>query len=154
MMSLADYESLRQNGVPAEESEECPPAAGRHRRTGGGERSTTDVGRMKIVFSSQASDDYLYWQHTDRKVLKRINDLVKEITRTPYEGTGKPEPLRHALAGYWSRRIDNNSDWFTGLREGRWSSHKFGITIEPAASLIFSSAKLAMPAACRPRLAQ
>ena len=62
---------------------------------------------MKIVFSSQAWDDYLYWQRTDRKVLKRINDLMKEITRTPYEGTGKPEPLRHALAGYWSRRIDD-----------------------------------------------
>ena len=62
---------------------------------------------MKIVFSSQAWDDYLYWQRTDRKILKRINDLVKEITRTPYEGTGKPEPLRYALAGYWSRRIDD-----------------------------------------------
>ena len=62
---------------------------------------------MKIVFSSQAWDDYLHWQRTDRKVLKRINDLIKEITRTPLEGTGKPEPLRHALAGYWSRRIDD-----------------------------------------------
>jgi toxin YoeB len=62
---------------------------------------------MKIVFSSQAWDDYLYWQRTDRKILKRINDLIKEITRTPFEGTGKPEPLRHALAGYWSRRIDD-----------------------------------------------
>ncbi len=62
---------------------------------------------MKIVFSSQAWDDYLYRQGTDRKVLKRINDLIKEIIRTPYQGTGKPEPLRHALAGYWSRRIDD-----------------------------------------------
>lgn len=62
---------------------------------------------MKILFSSQAWDDYLYWQHTDRKTLKRINDLIKEITRTPFQGTGKPEPLRHALAGYWSRRIDD-----------------------------------------------
>jgi toxin YoeB len=62
---------------------------------------------MKIVFSSQAWDDYLHWQRTDRKLLKRINDLIREITRTPYEGTGKPEPLRHALAGYWSRRIDD-----------------------------------------------
>ena len=61
---------------------------------------------MKIIFSSHAWDDYLHWQRTDRKVLKRINDLIKEITRTPFEGTGKPEPLRHALAGYWSRRID------------------------------------------------
>lgn len=62
---------------------------------------------MKIMFSGQAWDDYLYWQHTDRKMLKRINDLIKEITRTPFHGTGKPEPLRHALAGYWSRRIDD-----------------------------------------------
>lgn len=62
---------------------------------------------MKIVFSSQAWDDYLYWQQTDRKTLKRINNLIKEITRTPFQGTGKPEPLRHALAGYWARRIDD-----------------------------------------------
>jgi toxin YoeB len=62
---------------------------------------------MKVIFSSQAWDDYLHWQRTDRKVLKRINDLIKEITRTPFEGAGKPEPLRHALAGYWSRRIDD-----------------------------------------------
>jgi toxin YoeB len=62
---------------------------------------------MKIVFSSQGWADYLHWQKTDRKLLKRINDLIKEITRTPFEGTGKPEPLRHALAGYWSRRIND-----------------------------------------------
>jgi toxin YoeB len=62
---------------------------------------------MKIVFSSQAWEDYLHWQQTDRKLLKRINDLIKEIVRTPFEGTGKPEPLRHALGGYWSRRIND-----------------------------------------------
>ena len=62
---------------------------------------------MKIVFSSQAWDDYLHWQEADRKVLKRINDMIKEMTRTPFQGTGQPEPLRHALAGYWSRRIDH-----------------------------------------------
>ena len=62
---------------------------------------------MKIVFSSQGWADYLHWQQTDRKLLKRINELIKEITRTPFEGTGKPEPLRHALAGYWSRRIND-----------------------------------------------
>lgn len=60
---------------------------------------------MKIVFSSDAWDDYLYWQQTDRKVLKRINELIRDIVRTPCDGVGKPEPLRHALAGYWSRRI-------------------------------------------------
>ena len=60
---------------------------------------------MKIVFSEHAWDDYLYWQRTDRKILERINKLIKEIQRSPFEGTGKPEPLRHGLSGYWSRRI-------------------------------------------------
>ena len=62
---------------------------------------------MKIIFSSQGWEDYLHWQHTDPKLLKRINDLIKEITRAPFEGIGKPEPLRHALAGYWSRRFND-----------------------------------------------
>ena len=60
---------------------------------------------MKLIFSEQAWEDYLYWQKTDNKLLQRINALIKEITRTPHTGTGKPEPLKHALAGYWSRRI-------------------------------------------------
>ena len=62
---------------------------------------------MKIVFSSQAWEDYLHWQQTDKKLLKRLNELIREIVRTPFEGTGKPEPLRHALGGYWSRRIND-----------------------------------------------
>ena len=62
---------------------------------------------MKIIFSSQGWEDYLHWQRTDKKLLKRINELIKEITRTPFQGTGKPEPLRHALGGYWSRRIND-----------------------------------------------
>lgn len=62
---------------------------------------------MKLVFSENAWDDYLYWQRTDKKTLKRINTLIKEITRDPFEGIGKPEPLRHALSGYWSRRIND-----------------------------------------------
>ena len=61
---------------------------------------------MKLVFAEQAWEDYLYWQAQDKKMLKRINALLKEIIRTPFEGTGKPEALKHALAGYWSRRID------------------------------------------------
>ena len=60
---------------------------------------------MRIIFSEHAWDEYLYWQSTDRKVLQRINSLIKDIQRTPFEGVGKPEPLRHALSGYWSRRI-------------------------------------------------
>jgi toxin YoeB len=60
---------------------------------------------MKYVFSEQAWDDYLFWQKTDKRVLKRINNLIKECSRDPFKGTGKPEPLKHALSGYWSRRI-------------------------------------------------
>lgn len=60
---------------------------------------------MKIIFSSQGWEDYLYWQSTDRKVSRRINELIKETNRTPFQGTGKPEPLKHVLAGFWSRRI-------------------------------------------------
>lgn len=62
---------------------------------------------MKLVFSEHAWEDYLYWQQTDRKMLLRINSLIKEIQRQPFQGIGKPEPLRHALAGYWSRRIND-----------------------------------------------
>ena len=61
---------------------------------------------MKLIFSEHAWNDYLYWQKRDKKMLNRINKLVKDIQRTPFEGIGKPEPLKHALAGYWSRRID------------------------------------------------
>ena len=60
---------------------------------------------MKLIFSEQAWEDYLYWQKIDKKLLQRINELIKEITRTPHTGIGKPEPLKHALSGYWSRRI-------------------------------------------------
>ncbi|MFH1982507.1 MAG: Txe/YoeB family addiction module toxin [Pseudomonadota bacterium] len=60
---------------------------------------------MKLIFSENAWADYLYWQKTDRKVLKRINTLIKDIERSPFEGIGKPEALKHALSGYWSRRI-------------------------------------------------
>lgn len=60
---------------------------------------------MRIIFSEHAWEEYLYWQSTDRKVLQRINSLIREIQRSPFEGIGKPEPLKHALSGYWSRRI-------------------------------------------------
>lgn len=60
---------------------------------------------MNLLFFSKGWDDYLYWQQTDKKVLKKINDLIKGISRNPYEGTGKPEPLKHSYTGYWSRRI-------------------------------------------------
>ncbi|WP_144965973.1 Txe/YoeB family addiction module toxin [Pseudomonas sp. DE0010] len=60
---------------------------------------------MKLIWSEQAWDDYLYWQDADRRMVKKINELIKETRRTPFEGKGKPEPLRHNLAGFWSRRI-------------------------------------------------
>ena len=60
---------------------------------------------MNLVFSDDAWEDYLYWNATDPKTLKRIHQLIKDITREPYRGIGKPEPLKHAFQGYWSRRI-------------------------------------------------
>ena len=62
---------------------------------------------MKLIFSDHAWNDYLYWQKTNKKILKRINLLIKDVRRSPFEGIGKPEPLKHALAGYWSRRIND-----------------------------------------------
>ncbi|WP_421846252.1 Txe/YoeB family addiction module toxin [Novosphingobium sp.] len=61
---------------------------------------------MKLIFSEQAWEDYCYWQDQDRKLVQRINGLIKECLRTPFNGTGKPEPLRGALSGWWSRRIN------------------------------------------------
>lgn len=61
---------------------------------------------LKIIFLSTGWEDYLYWQAQDRKILKKINTLIKEIEREPYHGLGKPEPLKHELAGWWSRRIN------------------------------------------------
>lgn len=62
---------------------------------------------MKITFSENAWEDYLYWQQHDKKLVKKINSLIKEIMRTPFSGTGKPEPLKHHLSGFWSRRISD-----------------------------------------------
>ena len=62
---------------------------------------------MKLIFSGNAWEDYLYWQKTDKNMLKRINRLVHEIIHDPFTGTGKPEPLKHGLSGYWSRRIND-----------------------------------------------
>ena len=59
-----------------------------------------------IEWTDNAWDDYIYWQTQDKKILKRINALIKECQRTPFEGTGKPEPLKYDLLGLWSRRIN------------------------------------------------
>lgn len=60
---------------------------------------------MRLVWDESAWEDYLWWQAQDRKVLKRINALIRDIDRHGNEGLGKPEPLKHGLSGYWSRRI-------------------------------------------------
>lgn len=62
---------------------------------------------MKLIFAEHAWGDYLYWQRADKKLLKRINLLIQDIQRSSFEGIGKPEPLKHALSGYWSRRIND-----------------------------------------------
>jgi toxin YoeB len=62
---------------------------------------------LKLIFSDHAWDDYLFWQKTDKKILGRINTLIQETKRNPFEGIGKPESLKHALSGYWSRRIND-----------------------------------------------
>ncbi|MEY4317217.1 MAG: hypothetical protein RI902_1025 [Pseudomonadota bacterium] len=81
---------------------------------------------MKLVFAEQAWADYLYWQKQDKRTLERINKLIQEVMRHPTEGIGKPEPLKHALAGWWSRRINDehrmvyklegNALWIAQLR--------------------------------------
>ena len=73
---------------------------------------------MKIIFSKNSWEDYTSWQSEDKKVLKRINELIKDIQRTPYEGIGKPEPLKYDLTGLWSRRIDREHRLVYQVREG------------------------------------
>lgn len=60
---------------------------------------------MKLIFAEHAWEDYVYWQQQDKRMVKRINQLIEDTKRQPFTGIGKPEPLKHALAGFWSRRI-------------------------------------------------
>lgn len=62
---------------------------------------------MRLVFAEQAWEDYLHWRNTDWKLVERTNRLIKDIVRSRFESIGKPEPLKHALSGYWSRRIND-----------------------------------------------
>ncbi|MEM5423428.1 Txe/YoeB family addiction module toxin [Paraburkholderia sp. BR14263] len=66
-------------------------------------------GALNIMWTAEAWDDYVYWQGQDRKTLKRINQLIKDTQRSPFEGIGKPEPLKENLTGFWSRRIDETN---------------------------------------------
>ena len=74
---------------------------------------------MKLIFSEHAWEDYLYWQRTDKKLLKRINLLIKDIQKNKYEGIGKPEALKHSLSGYWSRRINDEHRIVYKIDNGR-----------------------------------
>jgi toxin YoeB len=62
---------------------------------------------VRIVFSEHAWEDYLYWQKKDRKLVQRVNSLIRDIQRSPFDGVGKLEALKHALSGWWSRRIND-----------------------------------------------
>ena len=64
---------------------------------------------LNIMWTAEAWDDYVYWQGQDKKTLKRINQVIKDIQRTPFDGIGKPEPLKANLTGFWSRRIDDTN---------------------------------------------
>jgi toxin YoeB len=72
---------------------------------------------MKYVFVEESWEDYMYWQKIDKKMLKRINLLIKDISRQPYHGIGKPEPLKHNYRGYWSRRINGEHRLIYQVRE-------------------------------------
>lgn len=73
---------------------------------------------MKIVFAEEAWEDYLYWQESDKKILKRINELIKAISRDPFKGIGEPEPLRHNWSGFWSRRINREHRLVYSIENG------------------------------------
>ena len=62
-----------------------------------------------LTFTEEAWDDYLYWQRQDKKTLNRINTILKDINRNPFDGIGMPEPLKGTMSGYWSRRIDSKN---------------------------------------------
>jgi toxin YoeB len=66
-------------------------------------------GALNVMWTAEAWEDYVYWQGQDRKTLKRINQLIKDAQRTPFDGIGKPEPLKANLTGFWSRRIDDTN---------------------------------------------
>ena len=72
---------------------------------------------MKYIFVDESWEDYLYWQKIDKKMLKRINLLIKDISRQPYDGIGKPEPLKHNYRGFWSRRINEEHRLIYQVRE-------------------------------------
>ena len=93
-----------------------------------------------IQWDFDAWEDYLYWQGQDKKILKRINQLVKDICRNPFEGIGKPEPLKGNLTGFWSRRVDEEHRLVYAVEDVRWwLSHAGDImTIRGRETALFS----------------
>lgn len=73
---------------------------------------------MKLIFAEQAWEDYFYWQQQDKRMVKRINELIRETVREPFDGIGKPEALKHALAGFWSRRISEEHRMIYRVEKG------------------------------------
>ena len=73
---------------------------------------------MRIEWAEEAWEDTLYWQQTNKVALKRINALIKDIARDPFDGIGKPEPLKHHLSGFWSRRIDDEHRLIYAVDDG------------------------------------
>lgn len=74
---------------------------------------------MNKFFTDESWADYVFWQENDKRFIKRINELIKEIERTPFTGIGKPEPLKHHLSGYWSRRINEEHRFIYRVEEDR-----------------------------------
>jgi toxin YoeB len=72
---------------------------------------------MKYVFVDESWEDYVYWQETDKKMVQRINELLKDISRNPFSGIGKPEPLKYKYRGFWSRRINEEHRLIYQVRE-------------------------------------
>ena len=74
---------------------------------------------MNKIWFDEAWEDYLYWQSQDKKTLKRINELIRDVERDNYSGVGKPEPLKGSLSGFWSRRIDETNRLVYRIRDGK-----------------------------------
>ena len=73
---------------------------------------------MNLIFSDKAWEEYMYWQNTDKQIFKKIHQLIKDIKREPFEGVGKPEPLKYELSGFWSRRISDEHRLIYEYQEG------------------------------------
>ena len=106
MISMEDYQALEETAYLLKSPKNTRRLVAAIAELEDGKGQEKKLIEVTLIFAQPAWDDYLYWQKTDKKIVNRINTLVREIQRKPFEGIGKPEPLKHALSGYWSRRID------------------------------------------------